>query len=654
MTVYLPTAAIGNGHVLATLGGAGEIMSIFYPHIDFAQNVNEALPFIYVGEPHHGRLIWTYDHDFASTQSYLPDTNILRTELRCSDPELQLTLTDFVPASTSDGTDTALVRIATIQNLAASKFTGAFGHYFDFRLGEVIGKQAVRYEHESARFLQYFRDIAVVVGGTEPDAIRCGKAGDEARTAKLDISDGHLNGQVEDIGAVDFAQLFRLELAPGETRHIAVIISFGPDLYAAEATLERLQQAGPQQLQSATSDYWHAYLRRAAALAADDEFHGAYHRALLMLAILQDARTGSFVAAPEFDPEYRYCGGYGYCWPRDASEAAEALLEAGYPEALERLVEWYRHAQQPDGMWGQRHWAEGPIAASWSLRDNFRQLDQSAAALLSICQYALGADTNHKNRVTDNYLAIKAAADTLAARLDDRGYHTPGCDLWETFQGVFAYTNAAFSVCLDAAAACAREAGDTASAREWSASSEKAKRATIALFKGGHFARGLSADGKLDDTVDSATLGLIEPFPVLDLSDPQERRMALDNLVTIEAALGQETPAGPAIRRYVGDAYLGGTVGCVNTLWAALVKLRLAQALLADDPVLARQLAMSARSFIHTSLAHATPAGCLPELMAAADFPWWAAPHAWASALLVKCALAYQDWGEMDPERERT
>ncbi len=654
MTVYLPTAAIGSGHMLATLGGAGEIMSIFYPHIDFAQNVNEVLPFIYVGEPHDGRLIWTYDHDFASTQSYLPDTNILRTELRCAAPELQVTLTDFVPASPSDGADTALVRIATIHNPAATEFTGAFGHYFDFRLGEVIGKQAVRYERKSARFLQYFRDIAVVVGGTEPDAIRCGKAGDEDRTAKLDIADGHLSGQVEDIGAVDFAQLFRLQLAPGETRHIAVIISFGPDLYAAEAALERLQQAGPQQLQAATRDYWHAYLRRAVPLDADNDLHEAYKRALLMLTILQDARSGSFVAAPEFDPEYRHCGGYGYCWPRDASEAADALSQAGYPEPLQRLVKWYGRAQQPDGMWGQRHWAEGPIAASWSLRDNFRQLDQSAAALLTICQYALGTDTNHTNRVTDNYLAIKAAADTLAARLDDRGYHTPGCDLWETFEGVFAYTNAAFSVCLAAAATCAREAGDTASAREWSAAAEKAKRATLALFDGDHFARGLSGDGELDDTVDSATLGLIEPFPVLDLSDRKERGMALDNLAAIEAALGHETPAGPAIRRYVGDAYLGGTVGCVNTLWAALIKLQLAGAVLSEDPIQAEQLATSARSFVRTSLAHATPAGCLPELMAAADFPWWAAPHAWASALLVKCALAYDQWLQAAPERERT
>jgi len=129
--------------------------------------------------------------------------------------------------------------------------------------------------------------------------------------------------------------------------------------------------------------------------------------------------------------------------------------------------------------------------------------------------------------------------------------------------------------------------------------------------------------------------------------------MALDNLATIEAALLHETPAGPAIRRYVGDAYLGGTVGCVNTLWAALIKLQLAGAVLGDDPELAHQLATSARAFIQTSLAHATPAGCLPELMAADEFPWWAAPHAWASALLVKCALAYDRWLTATSEQER-
>ncbi len=654
MPVYLPTAAIGNGRMLATLGASGEIMTIFYPHTDFAQNVHEALPFVYAGEPDQGRMMWTYEDAFTRRQRYVTDTNILITELQSSDPALQITLTDLIPAPEPDTPNTALVRTVTIENRSDAEFTGASGHYFDLRLGEVAGKQAVRYDDATGRFSQYFRDIAVVVGGTVPDQIRCGKAGyANDRSAKIDLENGHLNGQPEDIGDVDFAHLFHLRLAPGESQAITVIISFGADLHSAEATLDRLQQTGPDALRARTNDYWDAYIGRRAPVAVDDALQEAYKRALLMLAILQDAQTGSFVAAPEFDPQYDHCGGYGYCWPRDASEAADALFAAGYPEALERLVGWYRRAQQPDGLWGQRHWAEGPIAASWSLRDGFRQLDQSAAALLSICQWSLADGNKHKRRIADNYPAIKAAASALSNLVDERGYHVPACDLWETFEGIFAYTNAALSVCLQAAADCAHIAGDTASAQEWSALAEKATRATLALFDGSHFARGLCNGGERDNTVDSATFGLIEPFTIIDLDDPVQRRMVLSNVATIKAALGCETAGGPAIRRYEGDAYLGGTAGCVNTLWAALVKLHLARSSLTDEPAKARELADGALDYVHTCLHHATPAGCLPELMAAAEYPYWAAPHAWASALLVKCTLAYDKWLQAAASQER-
>ncbi len=654
MPVYLPTAAIGNGYMLATLGASGEIMTIFYPHIDFAQNVHEALPFVYAGEPEQGRLIWTWEDAFSRTQHYVTDTNILITELQCADPALQITLTDLIPAPEPDTPNTALVRTVTLENRADAEFTGAFGHYFDLRLGEVAGKQAVRYDPATGRFLQYFRDIAVVIGGTVPDQIRCGKAGyTNDRSAKIDLANGQLSGQPEDIGDVDFAHLFRLRLATGESRTITVVISFGPDLHSAAAALNRLQEAGPDLLHSRTTAYWQAYLDRRVPVAVDDDLQQACKRALLMLAILQDAQTGSFVAAPEFDPQYDDCGGYGYCWPRDASEAADALSAAGYPEARQRLVGWYGRGQQPDGLWGQRHWAEGPIAASWSLRDGFRQLDQSAAALLSICRWALADAQQRQRRIADTYPIIQAAAGALSGLVDERGYHAPACDLWETFEGIFAYTNAAFAVSLQAAADCARLAGDTALAREWSALAVRAKRAALALFAGDHFARGLFSTGQTDNTIDSATFGLVEPFTIIDLNDPAQRCMALDNVATIEAALGCEIEGGPAIRRYQGDAYLGGAAGCVNTLWAAVVKLQLALASLADEPAAAAELADGALAYVRTCLHHATPAGCLPELMAAADFPYWAAPHAWASALLVKAVLAYDQWLQAANPRER-
>ena len=44
MPVYQPNAVVGNSQVLVTLGARGELMTFFYPHIDFSQNIHEGMP----------------------------------------------------------------------------------------------------------------------------------------------------------------------------------------------------------------------------------------------------------------------------------------------------------------------------------------------------------------------------------------------------------------------------------------------------------------------------------------------------------------------------------------------------------------------------------------------------------------------------------
>ncbi|MFP3903135.1 MAG: glycoside hydrolase family 15 protein [Armatimonadota bacterium] len=642
MAVYLPTAAVGNGHCLSTLGASGEIMTFFYPHIDFAQNIRECLPLIYAGRPGHGKLIYTFEDTFTSEQRYLPDTAIVETILEASDPALTVDFTDFCPAGDGEKT-AALIRRVEIENTGSNTFVGSFGHYFHLFLGEVCGKQAVRYDHEKKRFLQYFRSIGLAVGGAQPDLIRCGKANfDDHRSAKTDLQDGHLNGQPEDIGQVDFASLHRMRLAPGERYSFWMCMAFDSEWHLASDALDTLQDIGPQKLQSDTVDYWNDFLADRRVVDVPEKLASAYRQALVMLGILQDAQAGSFVAAPEFDPQYERCGGYGYCWPRDASEAAEAMAAAGYDAAEEHLVKWYAKAQEPDGLWGQRHWADGPIASSWSVRNDFRQLDQSAAALRTVSQWALA----HKDdgEMPEMYPVIRRAAQQLHHLVDEEGFHGQACDLWETYCGVFVYTNAAIAAALEAAARCAEVLEDATLAERWEGTARKMREAIIDLFNGSYFPRGKQQTGHPDDTIDTATFGLVEPFRALDLSDQRQREMALTNLQTVENTLGRDLDGGRGLRRYEGDAYLGGSIGCVNTLWAAQVRLTLALELAAEDAEQARELAEGAAEYMQTALNHATPAGCLPELMAAPDVPYWAAPHAWASALMVRCVLLYHEY----------
>jgi len=629
MPVYLPTAAVGNGRVLATLGAAGEIMTFFYPRIDFAQNIHECLPALYVGDPGHGNFLWTFGPQFQRRQEYISQTNVVRTELVLSTPPLALMFEDFCPPDTS-----ALVRIVTVDNIGDGDFRGVFLHYFDLNLGETATKQAVRFVAEEGYILQYFREVVMAVGGTRPDLWRCGKSTDPSSpaSAKSDLYDGHLNGQPEDIGQVDFALGYQLKLAAGEQTQIEIILSAEESHQRTSKQFLNLRSTGVQRLLNQTVIDNRQWLQRHQPVSVDKPLQQAYQRALLSLSLLADAEEHSFIAAPEFDPAYLRCGGYGYCWPRDATHAALALHKAGYEEYLSGLADWYCRVQLPSGLWAQRYWADGQIAPSWSLREDFHQIDQSASALMAICRYILSLPTElQTEELANRWSTIHPAASALAEMVDERGLHKTACDLWETYCGVFVYSNAAIYAALRDAAACAQIGGHTAEATKWSGVAQKMRQATIDLYNGEYFPRGLRESGQIDEVVDSSTLGLCEPFALLSVEEADERQMIESNLAVIQQRLSVALPDGIGIRRYEGDGYLGGVVGAVNTLWAALVCLRLAEADQDEDNGKSNHYRQQAIDYINFCLAHTTPTGLLPELIGLTpDIPYWAAPHSWA------------------------
>ena len=631
MPVYLPTAATGNGRVLATLGSSGEIMTFFYPHLDFAQNVREALPALYLGDPGHGLFHWTFEPAFRRSQSYVPGSNIVRTELTLATPPLRLLLEDFCPPEA-----TALIRHVVVSNAGDAHFRGSFLHYFDLRLREVPGKQAVRWDGEHGYVLQYFRDTVLALGGTRPDLWRCGKSLDPAgpQSAKSDLYDGHLNGQPEDIGQVDFAVGYRLDLAPGQERALDLFLCAEVNPQRTSLHMQELVSRGYPGLRDDTLAAETAWLTSGRRVQTG-KLDAAYQRALLALRLLIDEPTGAVIAAPEFDPSYERSGGYGYCWPRDASWAALSLHDAGYPQYTRLLADWYAAHQLPDGFWGQRYWCEGQLAASWALREDFLQIDQCGAALLTLC-HAAAEEQDPEHRAAYQQ-AVLRGAEAVMGKVED-GWHTQACDLWETYCGSFVYTNVVLARALEAAGRCAADHGEGALGSRWTATAAEMRHATLALYTGEYFPRGRWSNGHVDLSVDTSTLGLVAPWGLLDLSSVTQRRMAESNLATLRRRLGQDLHGKRGLRRFEGDAYLGGVVGCVNTLWAALVTLKLARAWQAEDAAKSQEYRETALADLDFCLAHATPTGLLPELIGLQpDAPYWAAPHAWASALLLDC-----------------
>src|SRR5687768_9052222 len=97
MPVYLPTAVLGNARTLVTHGMSGEIMGWFYPSKDHAQNIHQCMPCVYVGEPHHGVLHWTWSDLFQRHQEYSGDANVLECVLTSPALGLALTIIDLIP-----------------------------------------------------------------------------------------------------------------------------------------------------------------------------------------------------------------------------------------------------------------------------------------------------------------------------------------------------------------------------------------------------------------------------------------------------------------------------------------------------------------------------------------------------------------------------
>src|SRR5437762_2434852 len=104
-----------------------------------------------------------------------------------------------------------------------------------------------------------------------------------------------------------------------------------------------------------------------------------YRRSLLALELLADRDTGSVIAAPELDPNFEHSGGYGFVWGRDLAFIVLAFLAAGRDDLAKRALRWLPSAQEPEGLWLQRHWTNGALAPSWCRH----QLDETGAILFA-------------------------------------------------------------------------------------------------------------------------------------------------------------------------------------------------------------------------------------------------------------------------------
>ncbi len=632
---YVTNAVIGDGKMLCTLSFTGELERVYWPTIDGEQQVRR----LWLGWRTEGReqVEWLHE-DQRCAQRYEADTNVLVTEWDDAGG-WAVSLTDFVAPDTS-----LVVRRVTVANRGAGSRRLILYVRSDLQLAGHGEGNAVRAELGDRALVHYRRETAAAIGSDAP------LYGYQAGDVDAALTRERLLGTAENLGgdgalAYDFGVV-----EPDGARSISLFIAFGATREEALAAVRSARETGADALLVRTRAFWRAHLALARPIrTGEDRLDALYTRSLLVFGMMADRTHGGLIAAPEFDPEWTQCGGYGYCWGRDAAYIATAIGQAGFTAASERFYDWALRAQEADGGFGQRHFMDGSLAPSWGL-----QIDETASVVWGMWQhYRLTGDRAFLARM---WGAMQRGADFLDAFVDPAdGLPRESRDLWEERNARHTYSAAAVWAALEACAGAA-EAMDAAGTRaaRWRSVAARVREGISGLWdeERGCFDRAarlhvahpqnLAGGGVIevdgygyeravelrDKTVDVSLLGVSYPFAVFPAADSRVVR-------TAQAVRERLWAAGEAggLMRYEGDHYAGGNPWVLATLWLGL------EALKRDD-------LETARSVLAWAVDRQTDTGLLPEQVdAKTGRPRWVVPLTWSHAMFILLMIATVEKG---------
>ncbi|MDQ6662552.1 MAG: glycoside hydrolase family 15 protein [Chloroflexota bacterium] len=425
-------------------------------------------------------------------------------------------------------------------------------------------------------------------------------------------------------------------------RHISLCFARSLDEVTALAT--SISTTKPKNEEAVA--WWNRQYAHAQLDIGPSIVRNVYDRSLMVLRLMTDSETGGVIAAPEIDADFRSCGGYGFCWPRDGAFVGHTLDMIGQHEHARNFYNWALQVQETSGVWYQRYYVNRQLAPVWGLV----QFDETGAVVWSICRHIqLTKDSNYGRKV---FSQLVQACEYMYARRDpETGLAPITKDLWEERDGISTYACASTWGGFSELSQVAMMLGETIEAQRWSSAAADLKTAIEThLWDVSHqrFLRGLNTKldleqrerlrnrpgssepdtleieifGKThylhryDDTIDASILGLSVPFGVFPAKDP--RMMA-----TADAIANYLISPGGGIRRYEDDTYRNGNPWVICTLWLALQDLAAGQ----------KERAQELYQWV---IEHRTSLDLLPEQVdPVTGKPCWVVPLAWSHAMFI-------------------
>jgi oligosaccharide amylase len=641
----MPGAIIGNSAMLACIRSSGELYKIFWPQIEWPQHLGILWTGLNLRKEQCHETLWFHSDLWLARQQYVEDTNIVETIYLSRLHRLKVTQTDFVLPN-----EDTLVRRYRIENHGLETIWPLFMLYSSMYLEESNLYDCAYFDAENHSLVFFRNKICFSLGSENRDleGFQCGRRGspsDPLNSANSGCLCGMPDNMLMSAGALSWNEG---ELKPGMVAERSLFIVAGNTAEKNAEQLRLLQAKDAADWEDHTTGYWRGFLHKAKCLQAGVPEVSLFRRSILTLQLMTNKKTGAHIAAPEFDPHYTMCGGYGYCWGRDGTFAAVALDEAGYHSQAEQFYGFTVKVQCPDGSWHQRYFTDGSPAPTWG-----KQIDQTGAILWGYGHhYRLNPSKRFLDRV---WPSVMSGANYLIASLQENSLPAAGMDLWEDEYSQSTYTAAATYGGLMAAAELAKVVGEAEMSSQWGTSANRVRSAILSLqwaeehnrfiravnrrvgFGDYEQARnnGETAYSGTDDAgiypnfwvpkdqrLDAALLGLTYPFGVLQPGDA----MMAATASAIENELWNTTVGG--VHRYTGDLYRGGNPWLITTFWLAIYHS------LAGDKE-------KAKVFHSWCLDQASPLLLLPEQAnSVRGGPSWVLPLGWSHAMYILSALA--------------
>ena len=369
-------------------------------------------------------------------------------------------------------------------------------------------------------------------------------------------------------------------LKPGEQKEFELFIYIDDNkngLDGLEKTIERIRKIDFKTEYDAVKKYWRKYIKDHNGIELDlaetpknRRIKEIYYRTMLLYALLINNETGGISAAVEVDEDLSQCGGYNYCWTRDAVFITYAMDILKMKKEVEKFYKNFcKNTQSRNGMWEQRFYTDGKLAPCWGY-----QIDETASVIFGVYNHYLKIQDEKflKENLKMCEKAVKFLKKYIEDILSNKNEMHVSYDIWEMNEGIHLYSIASIYSAFDAMINIyniLKEEFTKNRVKQENVNKEKEElRKTLVNIREYILKTFYDENTKTfvrnttDKKTDISILGAVTPFNVFT---PKEKKI-LNTVEKINMTLRTYTGG---YTRFEGDHYRDGKPWVIATLWMA-------------------------------------------------------------------------------------